>query len=331
MISKTRVAAVTIVKNESDILELFIKHNSDLIDQFYIIDHFSSDGTAEIIDKMKDAGFNVCRLAAKNRVFYQSKETTDVVNALGRGAEFDYIIPLDADEFLPPLEKRDFHHILRSHISPQQAGKMQWITYCPISDDYFERKFPLNSGFVTRSYEPQEYNKVVIGADLAKNCVLTEGNHGVRVLKRRVLLEDTGIALQHVPIRSAEQLIQKILVGTYTRMAKPNRNPKKGFHIFEMAATVRARNYQVDLALLQEAALFYSFPLSQRENVKRPELTNDFIQLKCEHSIEMPDLAGANMIAAFDHAICGILEEGFIVKRRGTIFNKIVGMLNRIN
>jgi hypothetical protein len=44
-----KIAAVTMIKNECDILELFIKVNSRIIDAFYIIDHGSTDNCKKLL------------------------------------------------------------------------------------------------------------------------------------------------------------------------------------------------------------------------------------------------------------------------------------------
>lgn len=41
------------VRNENDVIESFVRHNLELMDEMHIIDHGSSDGTREILIQLK--------------------------------------------------------------------------------------------------------------------------------------------------------------------------------------------------------------------------------------------------------------------------------------
>jgi len=57
--SKMRLAAVTTVRNECDIIESFVRHNAAFLDCFYILDHRSTDATPVILRKLTDEGLPV--------------------------------------------------------------------------------------------------------------------------------------------------------------------------------------------------------------------------------------------------------------------------------
>ena len=44
-----RIASVSIVKDEADIIEAFVRHNLVFVDRMFIIDDRSSDNTSEIL------------------------------------------------------------------------------------------------------------------------------------------------------------------------------------------------------------------------------------------------------------------------------------------
>lgn len=50
---------ISVVKNESDIIEVFIRHNLKHLNKLYIVEYNSQDNTAEIINKLKDDGYNL--------------------------------------------------------------------------------------------------------------------------------------------------------------------------------------------------------------------------------------------------------------------------------
>ena len=53
--SKKRVG-LSMVRNESDVIETFIRHNLILLDELHIVDHNSSDNTREILTLLKQEG-----------------------------------------------------------------------------------------------------------------------------------------------------------------------------------------------------------------------------------------------------------------------------------
>ncbi len=53
----TKVAAITMIKDECDIIELFVRINSRSVDHIFVIDHDSKDGTQEILLRLKAQGF----------------------------------------------------------------------------------------------------------------------------------------------------------------------------------------------------------------------------------------------------------------------------------
>ena len=50
-----RLAGITIVRNECDIVEAFVRHNGAVLDQLYVLDNNSSDGTLEISNGLGQA------------------------------------------------------------------------------------------------------------------------------------------------------------------------------------------------------------------------------------------------------------------------------------
>ena len=47
-----RLAGLVIVRNECDVVEAFVRHTAAVLDQLYIVDNGSSDGTLEILERL---------------------------------------------------------------------------------------------------------------------------------------------------------------------------------------------------------------------------------------------------------------------------------------
>ena len=54
-----KLVGLSMVRNESDVIETFIRHNLTLLDELHIIDHNSSDNTREILTLLKQEGLPI--------------------------------------------------------------------------------------------------------------------------------------------------------------------------------------------------------------------------------------------------------------------------------
>lgn len=63
--------------------------------------------------------------------------------------------------------------------------------------------------------------------------------------------------LAHVPIRSSDQLVSKVIIGSHQYSIKKDRRPGTGFHWDVIAAAARANDYSLDEHTLRKTALAY--------------------------------------------------------------------------
>jgi len=95
-----KIAAISMVKDECDIIELFVKINSRTFDQIFVVDHASRDGTLDILLAMKQMGYPVSISRYDHPDFQQALVLSYLARQIANTNEFSYIVPLDADEFL---------------------------------------------------------------------------------------------------------------------------------------------------------------------------------------------------------------------------------------
>src|SRR5258708_29763826 len=94
-----RLFGVTMVRNEADIIEAFVRHNLISLDGLVLVDHGSFDGTAEILAKLQAEGLPLRVVRDADPAYPQSETMT----TLSRAA-----LPRDSPTFAFALTSHDF-------------------------------------------------------------------------------------------------------------------------------------------------------------------------------------------------------------------------------
>lgn len=212
------IIAISMVKNEMDIIESFVRHTLTFADKMIISDHMSSDRTREILDALVAEGLPVILHDIHQAMQVQFEKTNEMLaEALEQGA--DLVLPLDADEFILPAKDG---HTVRSELEAldaEQVYDMRARRFAPREPHKDEDKFllsrPLYQGTGWDMYISQ---KVLVGAEAARRYELsiTFGNHacfehGDPNQLHGTLPLDT-VVLAHVYWRSHEQIAAKQLL-----------------------------------------------------------------------------------------------------------------------
>ena len=138
-----KIASISMVKNEADIIESFVRHTSRLVDVMYIIDHLSTDNTWVILNKLQAEGMPLI-LSRYNKADYsQSEVTTGLMwQSIKDGA--DWVLPLDADEFIVPANNDISVEACRDMIRNLDTGCLHaWLHIEYFFDDEKESRFSL--------------------------------------------------------------------------------------------------------------------------------------------------------------------------------------------
>lgn len=110
------------VKDEGDKIQDWLNYHSQIvgIENIFIIDHMSTDGTYEILQKYK--GLNLIR---SNVPFHKKSEVLSTLMKLHSG----FLIPLDADEFLCYKNSNDIlceSTLIKNYISRLPIGSFRY-------------------------------------------------------------------------------------------------------------------------------------------------------------------------------------------------------------
>lgn len=259
MAASLGVVAIAVVKDEADIIEQFVRHNLAYVGHLFVIDDDSKDGTREILMQLEQEGLRVTLFERQGSHFQQAYLINSLLaNLRKNGVTYDYVLPLDADEFLR-APTFDLLGTLKASIPPLHTGWLRSVNFVPLQDEApggnLAAQFALG-----RPEGPSDGSKKIVAPyGLMEKGEISEGNHLLLIGGASApLAELPTVFLQHLPVRSADQIMAKSLVGSWRLAIKPGRHPDEGRHWDRMAATVRANGYRAPLELRQR--LSYDYP-----------------------------------------------------------------------
>lgn len=224
------VVGLSMVKNEEDVIEAFVRHNLQLLDALFVADNGSTDETRDILVKLEQEGLPVVVFDDPIAPYAQSEKMTRFLRGISAAVFPDFIVPLDADEFIRCESRERFLEQLE-RIPAGGVGHLPWVTYVVTPADLGrESNDPLRLMTHRRREERPRWDKVIVRLDrrYAPSLVLTQGNHDALrsngAALPSVALE--GVSLAHFPVRSAGQLATKAIVGWMACLAR-DRNARQ--------------------------------------------------------------------------------------------------------
>lgn len=223
--------AICTLRNESDIVELFLRYHLDIFDKIYANIHLCLDNTEEIIQNLKKEGFPIEVRHTYSLRYCQGEVLTELLKEAA--LDSDWVMPLDADEFLTPREK--CREIVES-LTPDYTYFVRWKNYFPSPKDNLKEENILERLQHRTKIIDTNQHKVIIPSQIVRNnkVSLPEGSHeiyqeGAEPLTKRFkrgavfaykVLEEPLLA--HFPVRSIQQMKNKSFVGWLAQVANHN-------------------------------------------------------------------------------------------------------------
>jgi len=256
-----KVVSVSLMRNEADIVEAFVRYHMQFLDGMVIVDHRSSDGSAEILRRLQGEGLRII-LQRNDRLDYnQSRMTNDAARSCLLHFGADWVIPLDIDEFLVPRATGGTWDELA--LMPQdRPAHVMWKTYVPTcSDDRSEPNVIKRIDHRLQT-ENRTFTKTIVPAGLLKNkrYSLSEGNHDLIDTRKDLKVPGDTLNqffLAHFPVRSTEQIMAKVLVGRLTRLSRFNAVPGNSYQ-FEKLYESFKHNREINCEDLETIAAEYT-------------------------------------------------------------------------
>ena len=281
-----KLVGLSMVRNESDVIETFIRHNLTLLDELHIVDHDSSDNTREILTLLKQEGLPIHIYHYNELEFAPERVLNHMMqHILNNDADIDYIFPLDADEFIycPSREKLNAFLTL---IPQNRVGMYIWRGYLPSSTEY-DPDFICH--FTDQRKEEILTPKVIIPRAIAETCILTIGSHYMidsdgKEIKSTVFIEPNNqqfyywfierfqaefittndLWLGHYPIRSTIQQIKKVLEKSITMVME-----KKGYRDSAWENQLRdLLAHNLDISLDELRLIAYNYRASDEKQIQ---------------------------------------------------------------
>ena len=263
-----KIISFTMVNNESEIIESFIRYNYNFVDEMVIIDNGCTDSTIKIINLLIQEGYKITiydeSLEAYNQFRLDNKYLDKIINE----KEADIILPLDADEFLiadgnprEELEKLDLNKIYY----------VNWQWYVMTKEDDSDEMFiPRRMKYCLKKpawnySDGTLVTKVIVTAAYYKKMHLkmAMGHHTVFGNDKVEVMNIDNIRFAHYRAIGVDQLIYKTTCYTIRDIATMENNFETAQRTNQMAAIESGKN-------MWDAAEEASYGGYDREIIEKP-------------------------------------------------------------
>lgn len=201
-------AAVLLIRDEADIIEHVLRHTLATVDQAFVADGGSTDGTIEIVQELA-AELPIVLSHDTELGWYQSRKCSRLAaQALELG--HDWVLPIDADEIWLANDGRRIADFLAGVAPDVKTVRAVLYNHFPSALDLESATNPLERiGWRSREHQPLQFGKVA--CRLLPGLVILDGNHGA--WSPQVGGEIGGLEVRHFSWRSPERYAAKMAHG----------------------------------------------------------------------------------------------------------------------
>ncbi len=304
---------VSMVRNEEDIVEAFVRHNLTVLDGLLVVDHQSSDRTLDVLRALCAERLPLVVTRNESPGHLQAEILTTAAREVFHRVGADAVFPLDADEFLGVPSRAALERSIAA-IPPGHTGRLAWLTFAPSFDPDEHDILSILRGARRLSVEAPVPDwvagKSVLTPEFARqpDAYLITGSHHVVIGRHAasatpvpwIDLPREVARLGHLPVRNRAQYVAKTSVAHLALMAS-NR-------WFGENAT-RRRDYQMlrDGALPGPGTMLRRYIVGPADvgpvEPDVPETVEDRLiaPIVLRHSPRMPDDPLPPVLAAVEH------------------------------
>lgn len=244
-----KLRVISLIRDEIDIVSMFLKHLDALFDEVILLDHQSMDGTSEILRQAvaQRPSWKYYRVDIKQKA---QKQLMNFFIQKFKADKFDYLFFLDDDEFFWVKNRQTLEELLIHNQDEVGVYGFKWINCLP-KDLNSTRPLEKNTKLVV-SEEPGGWQKIVVDWNRVGSidfCV-QEGNHSAFHLDGQRYPNSVVGKLIHIPIRSRRQFASKALLSQCSLLLEANRIPGNSFQFNRFIGKI-ARNELTDTDLIR--------------------------------------------------------------------------------
>ena len=223
-----RIVAISMVKNEADIIESFVRHALLIADCLLVVDHDSTDDTEEILAQLQGEGLPLEISGYAGAGHDQAEVMTGLMYRAIEEYGADIVIPLDADEFLvSPSGGSAYVRRILQGLPVTGVYQCRWFRYELVAPEESQEDYLLSRP-ARRSLKQDFPSKAIVGRIPVQELrpSLMQGNHALRLPRYEgtfmvVKAEELpDVHLAHFPFRSREQILSKKLCMWLSNCAK---------------------------------------------------------------------------------------------------------------
>ncbi len=255
------IKTLTMVGNECEIIESFVRYNMNIVDEMiFIFDFGSVDKSMVILRNLMEEGFKI-RIYDEPLVIYEQKALENkYLKLLVEEGDVDIIIPLDADEFIgcrtgnPRIELES--------LKLDTAYRVKWLNYVITENDDRSESF-IPKRLVYCDPDANTYDKVIVPAKLVcdNRVSITTGHHGITGEVKNEM--NNSLFIAHYPLISWEQYQSKIYCNSISYINWMNRADNEGIHLNKMLASLeRGEKIGFDIYNSSETGNLQKLPLN---------------------------------------------------------------------
>ncbi len=217
-----RLVAVSIVKNEADIIEPFVRHTLAWVDHHLIFDHDSTDGTRAILGALQREGLPITLYTDDDLGNLQQARSNFLTRLAAQSFAADWILPLDADEILAGPGRGALDKIL-SGCNATRPASLPLLNYFPTTEDDTQVGNPVLRLRHCESTPPHT-RKIMVPRSLAldENVSAGKGSHalyrGTEVLPDQPLPD--GYHLAHLALRSPQHQVLRVVLAELQKLSR---------------------------------------------------------------------------------------------------------------
>jgi len=218
-----RLVAVSIVKNEADIIEPFVRHTLAWVDHHFVFDHDSTDGTREILGALRREGLPLTLHSDDALGNLQQARNLFLTRLAAREQSADWIIPLDADEILTGLGGRAALERALAGCDGTRPTSLPMVDYFPTTEDDAGLANPVLRLRHCESAPPRT-RKVMIPRALALDEGVSAGKGSHALQRGSEVLPDQplrdGFHLAHLALRSPQHQVLRVVLAELQKLSR---------------------------------------------------------------------------------------------------------------